>query len=110
MIYLLNAPAISTAIAQQVGHSLSFWSTYHRVVTDTEEAHHLHVCGNRRTSECKENLFALPSEKEEKPVGLTDEEPANRHASERKRNLFILPSEKEENIVNCASECIRPQM
>lgn len=55
-------------------------------------------------------IIALPSEKEEKLVGLTDEEPANRHASERKRNLFILPSEKEENIVNCASECIRPQM
>ena len=25
------------------------------------------VCGNRRTSECKRNLFVLPSAKEEKP-------------------------------------------
>ena len=30
-------------------------------------AYHLHVCWNRRASECKANLFALPSEKEEKP-------------------------------------------
>lgn len=34
--YLLNAVAISTAIAQQAGLSLSFYCTYHGVVTFVE--------------------------------------------------------------------------
>ena len=70
---MLNAPAISTAIAQQVGHSLSFWCTYHRVVAFIEEAHHLNVCRNRRTSERKRSLLILPSEKEENKVNCASE-------------------------------------
>ena len=27
-------------------------TTYHRVVTDAEESHHLNVCWNRRQTEC----------------------------------------------------------
>ena len=82
--YLLNAPAISTAIAT-VAPTIGLlpsasngcirckckWISIHsfaHYLPDAEEAHHLHVCGNRRTSERKGNLFALPSEKEENKV------------------------------------------
>ena len=35
-------------------------TTYHWVVTDTEESHHLNVCWNRRQTEGRANSFVLP--------------------------------------------------
>ena len=35
-------------------------TTYHRVVTDSEESHHLNVCWNRRQTEGRANSFVLP--------------------------------------------------
>ena len=35
-------------------------TTYHRVVTDAEESHHLNVCWNRRQTEGRANSFVLP--------------------------------------------------
>ena len=41
-------------------YSHSYSTTYHRVVTDAEESHHLNVCWNRRQTESRANSFVLP--------------------------------------------------
>ena len=51
-------------------NSASNGATNHRVVTDTEESHHLNVCRNRRQTECNQTCLNCRGAKEEKPVGL----------------------------------------
>ena len=45
-------------------------TTYHWVVTDSEESHHLNVCWNRRQTECNQTCLNCRGAKEEKPAGL----------------------------------------
>ena len=45
-------------------------TTYHWVVTDAEESHHLNVCWNRRQTECNQACLNCRGAKEEKPEGL----------------------------------------